>query len=1120
MLQQESQTDYICDDKPCVTSSGRVLSPNYHPTLISGSNRSDFKVILPKSHSEEGLLPSQVSLDHEILERVPGSTSPSSSDGCRDAASKTMECDDQLPHTGSSRDMPADYGPVSPSYQPQTGSGSTQQQHQEMVMSMNLSSGATGIGNWSVVSKSMQEFTQPTLSHSIAMPHSKPRHRLSPQLTEHSGKTENLTNSSLGTPHHRLSPLSAEQSSSKPARSYQSEPDFLAVKSASDCLHAQDYIRMIVVLSRERPSIAVHFGRGLAYYKLKKHQEAIQNFTSMDQLTSMDLSENANVYLAHYYLAEIDFSCNRYRNAAKHYHKASRAYSTETVAKRYRIVQPTLAIIHSKQGSALRHAQLIMEAVKAYKAALNVAESKKDQLTAYTSLGNLYQSLGENSTALIQYEHTIVLAEELHDYVSLGWAYGNMGNAYLGQYQKDKALRHLEKSLELTIEHEPTPQAIGRAYNNLGTAYQSLNELEKAHEYYDLALSQAIYGSDMGGQARVYGNFGNLLMIQKKLEPAIVHYSEALAISTDRSTRSTAHHNRGCAYYEKAENDKKKFLKIEKPVKDDDFPITYTGPGMNGQPRDPSLTDSVKKGYENGRDDLSKVVEFHEETFQTMKGSSHGLSLSVSLFETNSRSFHRLQDCLFNLGQWENAMEFAEQSRARTLGELLLQRKSGQLRRELTSPLKFEQIKNIIESIDTIVVYISFTGARLLTWVFVPTREGKIVKAMFQVSLEDDQFEGKSLDYFLRYLLADQLIENTVEMYSYCTYDESQPLSKLYKLFGEPLLKILNEFSDNRVSTKDIILIPDSYTNLIPVVALLNATSKKFLGDKFYFRIMPSLLTLGILSQFSEVRVRVPEESQNFCVVGNPTIPSFKYQEETWNLGKLPFATQEAEAVAHIIKCNPTLHEQATKAVVLSMISAAKVVHLATHGSAASGFLAFAGLGSSRSRTVSDEKLILLYPEDIEKLSINPALVVLSSCDSGRGNVKADGIQGMARAFILAGAQSVLTTLWRVPDESAAIFMQFFYQYMMDGFKSSHALHKAMLSMRSFKKYSRYIHWSGYQLTGRDVQFCISETASIERIRTRMGPSPVFPRLDVVKSLEKSFVKDPYLPADVQVSNV
>lgn len=904
-------------------------------------------------------------------------------------------------------------------------------------------------------------------------------------------------------------------------RGNESDDDF-AVRAAADCLHAQDFTRMVEVLdSVPNATSAVLFGRGLAHYKLKKYPEAIQNFIDMDNLVAvLHLSQHSDIYLAHYYIGEIELTSKNFEEAAKHFEKAAKSHSTDTVAKRYRMVQPSLASVYSKQGLAFRKAQLIMEAVQAYKNALTYSKNSKDQLSAHTSLGNLYQSLGENKSAVEQYESTVSLADELGDHVSLGWAYGNMGNAWLGLYDKDKALKFLEKSLDLTLQYEATPQAIGRAYNNLGTSYQSMNKLDQAREYYDMALNQAIYGRDEAGEARVRGNYGNLLMMKKDFDPAIIHYAETLSITKDRSTKCTAYHNRGCANYEKTETEKKKFLRLESSKKESEFHVTFTGPSMENEPRDPVLSESLKTGYSKGQQDFSLVVQYHEETFQTMRGSPQGLNMSMSLFETNSRSFHRLQDCLYNLQEWWAALECAEQSRARTLGELLLERKYGQLPLQLIAPLRTEQIQKIIELVGKIVVYVSYTGARLLTWVFAPCAEGKVVANMFQVALEDDQFDGKSLDYYLRYLLADVLNDEWMDMYARCMYDKSPALSKLYSLFAKPLLTILDSVSgrkDSHSSIKDVIVIPDSYTSLMPIFALFNDDNdskfhRQFLGDRFCFHIMPSLLTLGILSQLPPAVVRVPMDSRKFCIVGNPSIPAFRYRGETFNMGKLPFATQEAESVAHILRCSPTLHEKATKNVVMSMISEAKVIHLATHGSAVAGFLAFAGLGSSRIGAVADEKHVLLYPEEVEKLNISPALVVLSSCDSGRGMVKADGIQGMARAFILAGAQTVLTTLWRVPDESAAIFMKFFYQYMIDGFRSSHALQKAILSIRSFQRYSKYIHWSGYQLTGQEIEFCV------EKQETKIGPCPVFPRLDIVRSLETVFIKDCYLPTDVQVS--
>ena len=188
------------------------------------------------------------------------------------------------------------------------------------------------------------------------------------------------------------------------------------------------------------------------------------------------------------------------------------------------MVMPTRSAVWLKCGSAFKNASRVGASVGAYEKAIEFASSKKDQLSAHTSLGNLYQGIGENGRAVKEYEATIELAEELEDRVSLGWNHGNLGNALLELHQRDKALHHLFKALDMAVEHETMPQAIGRAYNNLGTAFQSLNELAKAEEHYDLALAQAVYGNDIPGQARVYGNIGNLQMINKQYERAVPHW--------------------------------------------------------------------------------------------------------------------------------------------------------------------------------------------------------------------------------------------------------------------------------------------------------------------------------------------------------------------------------------------------------------------------------------------------------------------------------------------------------------------------------------------------------------------------------------------------------------------
>ena len=896
-------------------------------------------------------------------------------------------------------------------------------------------------------------------------------------------------------------------------------------KEITQLLHASDYSKIVQQLGSVpqtlQPDTLVPslFIVGVAYFKMSRHTEA-QEYFKKCEAAAKEANRDGDVMLCNAYLGDIEYASQKYTQAA-HYYKAAIAHHvTGSVALMFKLTPPTPSAIHAKLASAYRNASMMVQAIQHYKTAIDVAEVDRDRLSAHTSLGNLYQSMGDNTNALEEYKKSIELAEKLSDHVSLGWAHGNIGNAYLGLNKKDEAVHHLKKSLDLAVEYETTPQAIGRTYNNLGTAYQSMGDLDKAEEYYDLALSQAVYGNDIPGQARVYGNIGNVYMLRKNYERAIPHYGEVLHLSSDPSTISTARHNRGCAYYEWATSlHPKRNLCI---VGDQEYLCTFHSPECNVDDCLRGLPSRAKELYRKGSEDLKMVVEFHEERLQHIKGSPKGLTLSVSLFESNSRTFHRLQDCLVNLHRYEEALVVAEQSRARTLGELLLKRKGGQVKRSLTSPLSFDEILSILKTLECPVLYFSYTGARLICWLFFPHPHDVSMKT-FEIPLADDQFNGKSFDHLLRYSLTENLVERSFEMYQAIKYNEesTSEVQALYRLVGEPTLKLLQE-RYNGVQSQRVTTISDSYTSLLPLTCLFNGRLNSFLGDHYFFNQIPSLLTMGVVNQFPGIKVDLEEDTQNFCIIGDPNIPPFFHNGELWNLGRLPHARKEAEWVAHALQTTPVLGDQATKSSLLIRLMNAKIVHIATHGSASAGFLAFSSFAVHAHEGLAGRNQVhgsnvLLYPEEVEKLSISPALVVLSSCDSGRGTVKADGIQGMARAFILAGAQSVLTTLWKIPDESASVFMQFFYQYLIDEMKSTLALQKAILSVRCFAKYSQYIHWSGYQLTGRDIQFLSKPSLSSTILKQRLGEPSVFPRLVSVKKLKNALVSSPCLPTDVQV---
>ena len=143
----------------------------------------------------------------------------------------------------------------------------------------------------------------------------------------------------------------------------------------------------------------------------------------------------------------------------------------------------------------------------------------------------------------------------------------------------------------------------------------------------------------------------------------------------------------------------------------------------------------------------------------------------------------------------------------------------------------------------------------------------------------------------------------------------------------------------------------------------------------------------------------------------------------------------------------------------------AKIIHFATHGSASTGFLAFTSSFPIPKSGVAETEHIL---NESETLNISLQLVVLSSCDLGQGQVKAEGVIGMARAFLSAGAHSVLVSHWRVPDESAIVFMLYFYQFLVNGLPSFQALLRSMQCMRCFHKYSHFVHWPIFHIIGKE----------------------------------------------------
>jgi len=174
---------------------------------------------------------------------------------------------------------------------------------------------------------------------------------------------------------------------------------------------------------------------------------------------------------------------------------------------------------------------------------------------------------------------------------------------------------------------------------------------------------------------------------------------------------------------------------------------------------------------------------------------------------------------------------------------------------------------------------------------------------------------------------------------------------------------------------------------------------------------------------------------------------------------QLPQVEAEARAVAQEFGPGATLllDAAATLAALRVAAPAADVVHLACHGQFRADSPYFSAL------QLADGELTL---RDAAALSLSASLVTLSACETGLSRIApGDELVGLVRGFLMAGAPSVVATLWTVEDASTAALMQDFYARLRVGARPSAALRAAQSALAQRGRHPFY--WAAFALHGR-----------------------------------------------------
>ena len=705
---------------------------------------------------------------------------------------------------------------------------------------------------------------------------------------------------------------------------------------------------------------------------------------------------------------------------------------------------------------------------------------RQGEAGCYGILGSLSQSLGKYVKAKEYFEETIAIKIETGDREGEASCYGNLGTLLRSIGKYDKAKEYLEKALAINVEIGDREGEAVR-YGNLGTLFQSLRDYEKAEEYLEKALAIRIEIGDRKGEAADYGNLGTLSQSLGDYDKAKEYVEKALPIRIeigDRRGEAVDYMNLGNVFhalgeYDKANDYLEKALSITQDIGHLDIEIQ-------------SLCNlSIVKISQGKIQDASACMLLSMEKSEELRGFLRDDDeFKISYSDVHDERYWSLSFGFCLLGNPNNALYVLELSRARALADLMKTQYSVELHSS-ANPKTWFDIENIMKKeSDCTCLYISYVDEFVFLWILktsgvihfrMITADKNIVGATSLHGLDEffakgfrsfgilpgDDCEDRSFS-----AVEPELTSREEESFAAAALrseeddderseNSQSSLSLCHRMLIDPVADLLKD--------SEIIIVPDRSLNQVPFAALTDDDGK-CLSETFRIRLVPSLTTLKLLQDSS-----VDYHNQTGAlIVGDPDVGRVRYKGKKTKFPRLPFAGNEAAMIGRLLGVQPLIGQHATKQAVLKELHSVGLVHFAAHGSAERGEIALSPVRSTNK--IPKEADYLLTIPDIAQVQLRAKLVVLSCCHSARGQIRAEGVIGIARAFLGSGARSVLVALWAISDVATEQLMCHFYEHLVRGESASESLHQTMKWMRS-NGFAKVREWAPFMLIGDDVTF-------------------------------------------------
>ena len=755
------------------------------------------------------------------------------------------------------------------------------------------------------------------------------------------------------------------------------------------------------------------------------------------------------------------------------------------------------------------------QAIKCHKQYLSIAKELKDKVheyRAYHNLGSVYEELGDFNQAIEYHKQHLNVTRELGDKAHEGRVYNNLSMVYQKMDDFNRAIeclrQHLSivKELEDRSDEECAFHLLGEAYHDLGDfnhaienankclriarkpivrskalrvagkSYMSMGKLYRAMQFFQDYLDIAKRIGDREGEAQAYVLIGTVNARRDDFNQATEYLEKALTMAKelrDQEIEAMVYASfveilRKQGDFERAIEYNKKCLKMVQKSGQRIIVGNYLA--------------NLGRTYESSGD-LHQAVDYYQRStklFNELRVLQVDDALKVIFRNARQDIYQSLCRTLLKLSKFDEALCAADQGRAEALLDLIKLRYGSQLAVSGSVQAK-PGISEMVTNISGPTLFVALQGNAVNLWVIGKDRNVQFTKKEVKYLL------GDATDY-LNCLRKKAYEENRGRFRVICenrtldgssTEQELPPAEERGEETGNPLqsdenpLRLFHECIISPISDLiedgELVVVPDGPLCLAPFAAFLDSESK-YLSESMRIRILPSLMCMKLINAS-------PKEYHNksgALLVGDPCLKDFTTLLGENRYPPLSWAKKEVEMIGAMLGIHSLTGKEATKAEVLKTIGSVALVHIAAHGEMKTGEIALAP-NPERKYVRPEEQDFMLTISDVQAAKLRAKLVVLSCCHSAQGKVSSEGVVGIARAFIGAGARSVLVALWSIDDEATMEFMRSFYQHLKDGNSASVSLNRAMKCLRESEDFNAPRFWAPFVLIGDDVTIDFKE---------------------------------------------